>query len=111
MRRVFVVLSPFTGDNLALNQVFGMTESFGHDFFCPLCYCSREESQTKFTEREFVCRNKALYDWDIANLLSRSAHQIHIKGIKKFCLLNRLKFFHIMENWINDCMHTVLQGT
>jgi hypothetical protein len=28
MRRVFVVLSQFTGDNLALNQVFGMTESF-----------------------------------------------------------------------------------
>jgi|688.fasta_scaffold57803_2 hypothetical protein len=37
MRRVFVVLSKFTGDNLALNQVFGMTESFSHDFFCPIC--------------------------------------------------------------------------
>lgn len=27
MRRVFVVLIQFTGDNLALNQVFGMTKS------------------------------------------------------------------------------------
>ena len=24
--------------------------------------------------------------------------EIHIKGIKKFCLWNRLKFFHILEN-------------
>jgi hypothetical protein len=43
MRRVFVVLSQFTGDNSALNQLFGRTESFRNDFFCPLCYCTREE--------------------------------------------------------------------
>lgn len=62
------VLSQFTGDNLAINQIFGLTESFAHDYFCPLCYCSREESQNYFKEKDFHCRTPKSYKLDIEAL-------------------------------------------
>jgi hypothetical protein len=109
--QVKAVLSQFTGDNLALNQIFGLTESFAHDYFCPLCYCTREESQKYFKEKHFRCRTPESYKLDVETLLLlREDGQLHIREVKKFCILNRLKFFNIMDNWINDCMHTCLQG-
>lgn len=44
--RVFVNLGQFTADNLAVNQTFGLIESFSHDFYCALCYTKKEEAQT-----------------------------------------------------------------
>lgn len=67
--KVKAVLSQFTGDNLAINQIFGLTESFAHDYFCPLCYCSREESQNYFKEKDFHCRTPESYKLDIEALL------------------------------------------
>jgi hypothetical protein len=94
---------------LAINQIFGLTESFAHDYFCPLCYCTREESQNYFKEKDFRCRTPESYKQDIEALLS-DINRLHVRGVKKFCIRNCLNFFHIMANWINDCMHTCLQG-
>lgn len=108
--KVFAVVSQFTGDNLALNQIFGLTESFSHDYFCPICYCTREESQNNFLEKDFQLRTRTPYEFDLEQLEFLEPGSLHFRGIKRACMLNRLLYFHIILNWVNDCMHTVLQG-
>ncbi len=91
-----------------MNQIFGLTESFSHDFFCSLCNCTRDEAQNLFDEKSFRLRTPELYLIDMEEL--KFPNQPNVRGVKRFCVFNRLKFFHLMENWINDCMHTCLQG-
>lgn len=33
-----------------------------------------------------------------------------VRGVFRPCVLNDLTFFHTMDNWINDVMHTVNEG-
>lgn len=48
--QVYVRLGQFTADNLAINQNFGLIESFNSDYCCALCYSSKEERQIGFTK-------------------------------------------------------------
>lgn len=42
---VHASLTQFTGDNLALHQIFGLVESFNSDYFCVCCYGRKEDFQ------------------------------------------------------------------
>ena len=108
--QVYATLGQFTADNLALNEIFGLVQSFSHDYCCVLCYATRDEMQQKFRESMFILRTVDSYNHDLSQLPSRDQNQVHVRGIKAPCVLNQSKYFHIMENFINDCMHTVLEG-
>lgn len=100
------MLANFVGDNLGVNQIFGLIESFRGDYCCAICYATREEMQTKFKESEFYMRNREDYESDTARL----DLETHVRGIKYLCPLNEVDNFHITENYSNDAMHTILQG-
>lgn len=102
---VYVVLGHVTGDNLALNQILGLIESFSHDYCCPLCYATRDEMQTLFKESCFQLRNPTDYSSDVSNL--QTSQDVHVRGVKQPCILNNLDNWKVMDNWINDSMHTV----
>lgn len=108
--QVYATLGQFTADNLALNEIFGLVESFSHDYCCVFCYATRDEMQQKFRESMFTLRTVDSYNLDVSQLSSRARNQANVRGIKAPCVLNQLKYFHIMENLVNDCMHTVLEG-
>ena len=74
---------------------------------CPLCYATRLEMQTFEKESQFKLRNPEEYARDIERLADSSTH---VRGVKKYCKLNDLKYFHSKNNWINDVMHTLFQG-
>lgn len=107
--KVFVTLAQFTADNLAINQTFGLIESFAHDFCCALCYCTKNEMQSGFHEKCFRARTAALHSLDIAEL-NANPNLNHVRGVKYDCLLNLLLYFHVMENWVNYIMHTFLEA-
>jgi len=93
--KVFAVISQFTGDNLAINQIFGMTESFSHYYFCAMCYCIREESQENFLETDFQLRTQKSYEFDLEPLVLLGPGSLHYTGIKRGRVLNRLRNFNI----------------
>ena len=106
--RIFGTILQFTADNLGLNQVFGLVQSFHCDYCCALCYATREEMQLYFEEKYFELRTPEKYEQDLRSLeLSESEN---ILGVVRRCVLNELIFFKIMSNWINDCMHTLFEG-
>lgn len=106
--KIFGTISLFTGDNLAINQTFGFTESFSGDYCCIFCYATRHEMQVYSQERDFQMRTIGNYENDLNELeVSQSAI---VRGIKRSCPLNRLQFWHLISNAVNDIMHTFLQG-
>ncbi len=102
-------LGQFTADNFAVNQTFGLIESFSHDYYCALCYAKKEEAQTgtvySFFKMPWLARSRSCCAQWKKIIVS------HVRGVKYDSPLNKLSSFHTMENWCNDAMHTVFQAT
>ena len=98
-------------DNLALNGVLGFIESFSGDYFCTLCYATRADSQQGVFEECFHLRTPHEYDQDVAELTKSQNGAVHVRGVKRACELNRIPGYHVTENFSNDVMHTLLEGT
>ena len=111
--RVYVYMAQFTADNLGLHQIFGLVECFSMDFCCLLCYCTKKEMQSFTKESDCRLRTIESYDEDLKYLQEQQDFDdniIHQRGIKRYCPFNNLPNFHIITNWINDIMHTGIEG-
>lgn len=106
--RIYGTIVQFTADNLGLNQMFGLVQSFNCDFFCALCYATKAQIQIHYQEKYFELRSPEKYEQDLLEL--EISGSLNVRGVIRPCVLNTLLFFKIMANWINDCMHTVLEG-
>ena len=57
----------------------------------------------------FTLRTRESHALDLAGL-----HNVqpgcHVRGVKYDCVFNQLLAFHSLDNWINDCMHTLFEG-
>jgi hypothetical protein len=108
---IFVNLCHLACDNLALNGIFGFIECFSGDFFCTMCYATRETMQLHFTEDKFAARTVDEYNSDVANISTAAMQQrVHCRGVKKDCVLNSIPDYHVTKNFSLDVMHTVIEG-
>ena len=107
---VFAKVAQFTGDNLGLNQIFGFIESFSADYCCLLCYATREDMRTFQKESDFQLRTRTEYEADVSQLSNLPPGKNHCRGVKAASIFNDLIDFHICDNWVNDAMHTVIEG-
>lgn len=98
----------FSCDNAACNECFGFIECFNADFYCRTCKCKREEckilteekAETMRTVQEYIkCVKKGVVTDPKLNF-----------GYKRYCLLNDLEEFHILNNLSCDVMHDVNEG-
>lgn len=98
-------------DNLGLNEVFGFKMSFAHDFFCRLCTVTKTNSEMRSEIVDSEIRQKNDYD-KIMKLLEKNdiLDPKIAQGYKNHCLLNDLKFFHILDNISVDLMHDMHEG-
>ncbi|XP_065642973.1 uncharacterized protein LOC136074568 [Hydra vulgaris] len=87
---------------LGLNGIFPVLGN--HTIYASLC--------------QFEKRTVDSYKTDLANLkasrLSNESNtaklKIHFRGVKTECPLNKIKGFHVTDNWCLDIMHTLLEG-
>ena len=108
--KIFASISQFTGDCLATNEIFGLIESFSHDYFCPFCYCTQTTMSEIFNEKGFESRGKGEHVKDLNNLNGSLTSFLHIRGLKLDSVLNRSKFFHTSESRTFDLMHIMAEG-
>lgn len=95
-------------DNLGGNSILGYVECFVATNSCRLCECTREEIQKTFIEIPSKMRQKSDYNELIHQLENQDGS--NVRGIKMFCVLNNLKFYHMMENRSVDLMHDMNEG-
>jgi len=100
-----------TGDNLGLHGLFGYVESFSATYCCRFCLTTKEEFQCVFTEDHpgLIFRTKNIYA-EHCSALRENPMLVTTFGVKKTCLLNTLRFFHISDNYAVDIMHDLLEG-
>lgn len=98
-------------DNLGANQSLGLAEGFGANFYCRHCLCSKEECQTMCLENERMKRSKESYAEHLALIeTSTNVDLTQTRGVKRYCALNDLKYFHILDNQSVDIMHDLNEG-
>lgn len=92
-------------DNLGGNGICGFTESFVQDHFCRHCNKHKLECRTLTREDPTSLRNIAQHEC-ISEVQQNNGDKI-VLGIKKYCLLNDVKHFHIITNRSVDLLHDV----
>lgn len=98
-------------DNLGGNGVFGFKESFACDYFCRCCTVSKHESEVGIEVVSSKLRTKEVYDQIMRKLSeNESLEPKTAQGYRKYCLLNDLQHFHILDNISFDIMHDVNEG-
>lgn len=89
------------GDNLAVNTVLGLTQSFNSIRFCR--YCREEKNNTR--QGTFETNFRTLNNYN-ADVLENNIQT----GVKTECIFNELSSFHLVENMSFDIMHDIFEG-
>jgi hypothetical protein len=98
-----------SADNLGVNMLLNLVESFNATNFCRFCLINRMESHSVTNESFVTIRTKEHYDSVISLLEAPEAPSI-IDGVKKYCLLNNLNQFNTTDSMSVDIMHDILEG-
>lgn len=101
---VYFQLTLILGDNLGLNSILGMVESFKANHFCRICKIPSEISRMQFIEDTEYLRTFENYDEDVASGIVEST------GIKEKCVFNQVDGFHITTNLTVDLLHDIQEG-
>ena len=101
------------GDNLAIHQVGGLTESFGKvQKVSRYCHCSYADIQSSRTVKNCRLRTKEEYNRVSEVLKSKGfPEKLCLKeGIRSVCVLNELRNFNIVESSPPDIAHDLHEG-
>lgn len=98
-------------DNLGANVSLGLAEGYNAAYYCRICEASRYECWNMTKENETIIRNKTTYSQQLEIIASpEKVNYDESKGIKRYCALNDLDYFHTMENISVDIMHDLNEG-
>lgn len=98
-------------DNLGANTSLGFVGSFSASHYCRDCEASNIECQTMTSEDVAKIRTKESYNKQIEIVNeSVTVDYEQTKGVKYYCKLSDLKYFHIIDNPTADIMHDVNEG-
>lgn len=101
-------------DNLGGNGLYGFVESFNARFYCRICSCHKDECQEMTRGKKTNLRTVNQYNQDVEHAKKYDriddVDTAKTKGIKKYCILNEIQHFHIVENINVDLMHDLNEG-
>ncbi|XP_032458006.1 uncharacterized protein LOC116738689 [Nasonia vitripennis] len=92
------------GDNLGLNAIYGMVESFKANCYCRICTADSFECSQFCTENKKLLRTQGNYCSDVMRGKTNET------GLKEQCVFNQLRNYHFVVNKSVDFMHDVLEG-
>lgn len=104
-------LACYSFDNLGASIALGFVESFNSYYCCRICEMEKTESRKACKEDLSLYRTKESYSQHL-EIISKSEKVDYkqTKGIKRYCVLNNLKYFHMFDNPYIDPMHDLNEG-
>lgn len=98
-------------DNLGANVSLGFAGGFNAAHYCRFCECDSEECRTLTVENISKIRSREKYELCIKKIeLLEKIDYRQTLGIKRYCMLNELEYFHLTENISADILHDVYEG-
>lgn len=79
-----------------------------------MCEMSKNECKKSATDDAQLYRTKQKYTDTIHSIQEGNLDSVDLKetlGIKRSCVLNKLNYYHILDNYNSDIMHELLEGT
>lgn len=104
---VKVTLGQVSGDNLGMHSLFGFVEGFTANYPCRLCTVHKKDLQKMFVEDTTLLRTR---DGHCTHVQCATADGSSSFGVVSESALNKLKHFHVIENYTCDAMHDILEG-
>lgn len=99
-------------DNLGANTSLGFVGSFSASHYCRHCESSKNECEIMCEENIDTLRSKESYNKQIEIVdNSVKVEYDQTKGVKYYCKLSDLNYFHIIDNPTADIMHDISEGT
>lgn len=98
-------------DNLGANTSLGFAGSFSSTYYCRFCECDSNECTVSSSEIQNKIRTKENYSLRVAKV--ESLEKVDYRktiGVKRYCCLNDLKYFHITQNISVDILHDFYEG-
>lgn len=97
-------LEHIAGDNLAVNALLGMNQSFSAGYFCKLCYIPGSEvsSSTRASGQLPRCRVSQQFDAEMVKAIPDFSTRT---GVKNACPLDELEYFSGVESTVPDIMY------
>lgn len=90
----------FSGDNLGIHSVFGLTGSFSAQNYCRFCTIPKTECVNLCEEIQSSLRKETDYHNHLESQL----------GLKEDCVWHDLHDFHVYKNLTIDVMHDLCEG-
>lgn len=98
-------------DNLGANAAFCLTKGFRSHNYCRICLLTKKQCEQATVEDTSKYRDVPHYQRILKLIEECSTKQPgETYGIKQYCVLNDLKYFHIFENFSVDIMHDLCEG-
>lgn len=97
-------------DNLGGNTCLGFAESFSANYFCRICETPKHRCKTLTHEISSYLRTEESYNKILSSIKDRKFDLTMSKGIKLFCSMNHLKYFHITQNLSVNLDHDLNEG-
>ncbi|XP_008188545.1 uncharacterized protein LOC103310882, partial [Acyrthosiphon pisum] len=102
--RIYFVLALVLGDNLGVNTLLEFSKSFSANYFCRFCKAHKSITKHMSIEDSNLIRTVDNYSVDV---LSNNFKET---GIYQESILNRIKSFHVTDNFCVDIMHDLFEG-
>lgn len=98
-------------DNLGANVGLGFSGGFNAKKYCRLCLSPKTQCQSMTHESECILRTVENYEHslDIVDN-SEKVNYEETDGVKFYCVLSDLNYFHIVQNATVDTMHDLNEG-
>lgn len=103
-KRVHFILGLVLGDNLGLNSILGLTQSFSANYFCRFCKDHKSNTHKMTSENPLTLRTLDNYEQDVA------LNDMKLTGIKEKSILNSIDTFNVVTNYAIDIMHDFFEG-
>lgn len=99
-------------DNLGANTALGFVRNFSKaKYFCRFCTCPLPETKTLCQEVPPKLRTVEHYNDQIQLIKNSTKVDWNATyGIERYCVLNDLKYFHIIDGMVPDIMHDIDEG-
>ena len=100
-QQVYFIVIGILGDNLGMNSLLGLHESFVSDYYCRFCLASKYDAYALSKENPELMRTLENYKKDV---------ELRSHGVHTECVFNSLPYFHNVLNWTCDIMHDFYLG-
>lgn len=107
---MFGLIISLSHDNLAANDMIGLTKSFSAIYFCRFCIMERDVTKISTEEDPNLLRKDDCYLVLESIPQEERLKMVETKGVHHQSVLNELKYFNTMKNYSVDLMHDGPEG-